>query len=396
MNISFRYIVIIAVLLQDRISSLRADDMSLAATNQKEDCMDEPKTTTTSIETTSPATSTTKIETTSSIVTDTWKLLVIGGFLGSLPYIDDVEKVDPNKKSSKCEKPMPYPTVNDGPTVQAFPDHSVLSCGGFTGQQNGSLKSCYEYDPIHLNWSYMTDMIHERSDTSSVLLNDNEMWVVGGYGNPPPRKTTEVYDRKTKMFRKGPDVPVGMYSHCMAKLNATHVFIGGVESTNQSYNYDISFLVDIAKEPFVFQILPKMDKSRKGAGCGVIRSDPKNGNIHQRYNTSSSKELIIVAGGLDFDQGLPPHGRRDSEIFNIEENRWSKGPTIPRGFYLGGSVSLDDGSVVLVSGYDESGHQQSDVIKLNPSVMEFETMAGELETARSSFGIAVLLDNEDC
>ena len=157
MNISFRYIVIIAVLLQDRISSLRADDMSLAATNQKEDCMDEPKPTTTSIETTSPAKSTTATETTSSIVANKWKLLVIGGFLGSLPYIDDVEKVDPNKKSSNCDKPMAYPISLDGHTAQAFPDQYVLSCGGqvsnMTHLQN--VKSCYEYSPIHLRFYTM-------------------------------------------------------------------------------------------------------------------------------------------------------------------------------------------------------------------------------------------------
>ena len=322
------------------------------------------------------------IESTSSMVTDTWKLLVIGGQGG--PFTDDVEKVDPNKKSSKCEKPIPYPTVTYGPTAQAFPDQSILSCGGWHDQKY--LKSCYEYNPIHLNWSYVTDMMYERRHASSVLLNDNEMWVVGGF---PSYLTSEIYDRKTKKFRKVPGAPVGMLllHHCMTKLNETHVFIGGGSSIDQLNYYDTSYLVDIAKEPFLFHMLPKMEKSRLGAGCGVIRSDSK--------NTSSSKELIIMAGGFDDDNDVPGDVRRDSEIFNIEENTWSTGPMIPRGFGFGGSASLGDGSIVLVGGKGEMRYQ-SDIIRLNPSLMEFETMSGKIEIARKNVGMAVLLDDENC
>ena len=337
----------------------------------------------------------TTIETTSSVVNSTWKLLVIGGYGGKV-YTSDVEKVDPNKMSSKCKKPMPYPTVIYEPTAQTFQDQSVLSCGGLERKdhQNILLKSCYEYNPIHLNWSYVTDMIDERLHGRSVLLNDNEMWVVGGY---PSYKTTEIFDRKTKKFRKGPDAPVDMYLHCMTKLNATHVFIGGGRSINQGNYYDTSFLVDITEEPFVFHMLPKMDKSRDGAGCGVIRFDSKNANMNQGYNTSSSKGLIIMAGGYDQDNGkCDGDARRDSEVFNIEENAWSTGPMIPRGFQNGASASLGDGSIVLVGGRDGNCSEESDVIRLNPSLMEFETMPGEIEIARKYFGMAVLLDNEVC
>ena len=346
-----------------------------------EDCIDEP-TTITTIETTS----TTTIETTSPIVIDTWKLLVIGGYEDGRGYISDVEKVDPNKISSKCTKPMQYPTVIYGPTAQAFPDQFVLSCGG------SSSKSCYEYNPIHLNWSYATDMIKARSHSSSVLLNDNEMWVVGSTNF----QTTEIYDRKTNSFRKGPDVPdvpklSNLHFHCMAKLNATHVFIGGVESMDRAGYYDVSFLVKVSEEPFVFHKLPKMEQSRFGAGCGVIRLDSNNGNMIQRYNTSSSKTLIIMVGG-----GELLTWRRDSEIFNIEENEWSTGPMLPGSFRSGGSASLGDGSMVIAGGCCTEDGDKSDVMRLNPILMEFETMAGELQTAKEHFAMTVLLDNEDC
>ena len=117
----------------------------------------------------------TTIETTSTIVTGTWKLLVIGGVFSDpqVHRIADVDKVDPNKKSSKCEKTMPYPTVISEPIVQAFPDQSVLSCGGRDGPNY--VKSCYEYNPNHLNWSYVADMIYDRGHARSVPLNDNEI-----------------------------------------------------------------------------------------------------------------------------------------------------------------------------------------------------------------------------
>ena len=114
-------------------------------------------------------------------------------------------------------------------------------------------------------------------------VNDNEMWVVGGLSTNYPLyshihrgyespQTTEIFDRKTKSFRKGPNVPVYMVHHCMTKLNASHVFIGGIFSPDYN-DFDTSFLVDIREEPFVFHMLPKMDESRMSAGCGVIRSD---------------------------------------------------------------------------------------------------------------------------
>ena len=103
-----------------------------------------------------------------------------------------------------------------------------------------------------------------------------------------------------------------------------------------------------------------------------------------------------MAGGINDDDDVPGDARKDSEIFNIEENKWFTGPMMPRCFKYGGSASLSDGSVVIIGGKDEKNNQQSDVIRLNPSSKEFETMAGELETARESFGMAVLLDNEEC
>ena len=108
-----------------------------------------------------------------------------------------------------------------------------------------------------------------------------------------------------------------------------------------------------------------------------------------------------MAGGFDFcvvgivDNTCTP-ARKDSEIFDIEDNRWYTGPTLPRGFMSGGSASLGDGSMLLVGGGDEFYNIKSDVIRLNPSSMEFVTMEEELETARGSFGMAVLLDNEEC
>ena len=144
-------------------------------------------------------------------------------------------------------------------------------------------------------------------------------------------------------------------------------------------------------------MLPKMDKSRYGAGCGVIRFDSKNGDINQGYNTSSSKELIIMAGGYyDDNNHATGIGRTDSEIFDIEDNGWYTGPTIPRGFVYGGSASLGDGSMVLVGGSDENDQLRSDVIRLNPSLMEFETMSGDIEIPRKNVGMAVLLDDENC
>ena len=52
--------------------------------------------------------------------------------------------------------------------------------------------------------------------------------------------------------------------------------------------------------------------------------------------------------------------------------------------------------MVVAGGVDEDGNERDDIIMLNPTTMEFETLRGTLQTPRSGFGMTILLDNEQC
>jgi len=327
--------------------------------------------------------------------TGTWKVFVIGGYSGG--YLSDTEKVDPMEDESNCIKPANYPVEISTPTVELIGEDSIISCGGYDGTNNEYSSACYEYDHKTSNWKFVAPMIEGRTYAASVVLGENKIWITGGYGDRMDYgmdlKTTEILDVETKTFQTGPDLPETMVYHCMTNLNRTHVFIG--EGEYGSYN---SYLVDTGKDPFVFHELPTMSKSRSGAACAVINIDIKSNNHFQNKEEEQSElnSVIVMAGGYDNDGDENGHGRRSSELFVVEDNSWIEGPLLPRGFYLGGSATINGNSMIVVGGDDENGNTCDDIIMLNPISMEFETLPGTLQTPRSYFGMTALMDNEDC
>ena len=122
-------------------------------------------------------------------------------------------------------------------------------------------------------------MDQPRRYSASVMLESDTMWVMGGEGNSDDdgsKHTTEFINQKGP----GPLLPVPMTFHCAARVNASHVFIGGnliledePELARQAY------LVET--KSMTFHRLPDMKQPKFAAGCGVL-DFLKNGRL-QRY-----------------------------------------------------------------------------------------------------------------
>merc|ERR1711963_588531 len=160
-------------------------------------------------------------------------------------------------------------------------------------------------------------MIQGRSEAASILLNENKVWITGGYlqngHGGIATKTTEILDIETLTFSTGPDLPTWLFDHCMVKYNESHIFIGAVGSYAGEDIYKTPFLVDIEQDPFVFHALPDMSFGRDGAGCSVLdiefnENDDKN---NKKRHKSQKQRAIIVAGGYRYNDLGFLAGRND-------------------------------------------------------------------------------------
>jgi len=311
--------------------------------------------------------------------TESLKLLAFGGIVdGTGSTQRTVDKIDPTKANTECQ------SVGDIPerlvTTQNFGNQLIVSCG---------TKSCYSYDASTNGWKEYATLAERRENYASVLVNDHEMWILGGFNSDQIKEleTTEIVSAKTNRARRGPDLPEKMSYHCAVKVNATHVFIGNSDERR-------AYMVNVSEEPFEFTRLPDMQQSRYGTGCGFIKM--KNGEESGMSSEGNGEPAIIVAGGV----GSPS---TSSEIFLVEKNQWVEGPALPRMFQEGGSVNPDDQTFILAGGLSDHSKPWkpqppnfSDVFQLDVESMKFVPMPAKLKRPRAYFTMTWMMDQDQC
>jgi len=332
-----------------------------------------PTSTTITTTTPTPATTTTSTSTNTETTTTpsemSLKLLVIGGY-EDLRYSTNVEKINPLTSDSSCSSVPDYPygpSIARPSTAQNIGNQFIVTCGDGNG--------CYSYDEhSHAKFWLEYEGNTGISIYESVLIGDDEMWVLGS------DKKTKIISTKTKgAIRGGPDLPLS--ADCVAKINATHVFI-------RDHNAK-AYIVNVSEEPFEFTRLPDMKKRRVGPGCGFIMMK----NKIESGISSDGEPAVIVAGGWDYSHGST---MMSSEIFLIEKNQWVEGPTLPREFQYGGSVNPNDRTFILAGGEDSNGKSYSDIFQLDVETMQFVTLPGKLKKPRYNFAMTWMMDDEQC
>ena len=115
--------------------------------------------------------------------------------------------------------------------------------------------------------------------------------------------------------------------------------------------------------------------------------------IFIRYNEGLA---VLVAGGYC------SQCRATSEIFVINENRWTSGPsvTVPggrTGFSYGGTYNIDDETVVFVGGYDANDKQERGIFKFD-GLSGFTQLDGSLSAGiyPYDFTMTSFVDGQSC
>ena len=132
-----------------------------------------------------------------------------------------------------------------------------------------------------------------RSYASSVVLNKDTLWIVGGLNNKRWSNTTELIkiDSNQEVYHcNGIEMTFGISEHCMVQYNSSAIFmIGGIKTKHPFFKWAFG---ELSKETWIFDPTQDFDYKK---GPSLINTN--------RYMFSCAKmkfnntDIIVVAGG---------------------------------------------------------------------------------------------------
>ena len=137
-------------------------------------------------------------------------------------------------------------------------------------------------------------MKHKRAYSSSIVLNEHTLWIVGGESGYRSRNTSTLFNttefitmdkNKTVYQSNGPELPFPISCHCMVQLNSSSIYLIGGETAQNVQSKKTWILKDPMKNFTIIEGPSMLDTNRFTATCGKMRVN----------NT----DVIVVAGGYN-------------------------------------------------------------------------------------------------
>ena len=190
------------------------------------------------------------------------------------------------KGGYKCNIWEPFQIGVRGATGGVIGD-TVIICGGYDGSNN--VDECYRLSS-EKNPQLITHMLVERQYAASIVLNDNILWVTGGWSGAYLASTEYVTSTGTIL---GPNLPQPLTNHAMIAINKTcSMVIGGIStdySASTSFNgeqaedQDRTFFYDHNEGEWITG--PSLMQARLNHAAGIITDDV------------TDEPLVVVTGG---------------------------------------------------------------------------------------------------
>ena len=135
-----------------------------------------------------------------------------------------------------CNNWPNFPISVNGATGGLIGD-TVIICGGVDGDYNYNyVDVCYSLTSEKR--TLVTHMSFGRRGAASIVINDNILWVTGGYGcsyGCGYLASTEYVTVTGTML--GPDLPMTLSHHAMVAINSTcAMVIGGIQLTGRLFS----------------------------------------------------------------------------------------------------------------------------------------------------------------
>ena len=204
----------------------------------------------------------------------------------------------------------------------------------------------------------LVDLTFPRPESASVLIDDSTLWITGaewgeGLGNS---EFVTIESDGSAQSILGPDLPMQVFGHCMAKIDDNTYFLsGGYRLDTDSIATKATFFYDMTSETWTRG--PNMIESRAHHSCEVFMN-PATNNLN-----------IVLMGGYDYDTQTT---LVQTELLDLDggANGWTYGPRVPQAVRNPASVSLGN-SVVLIGGLLGSELSSSD--QLNELVCDADS-----------------------
>ena len=209
---------------------------------------------------------------------------------------------------------MPFEST-EGLMMMMSHNSIVHLCGGGTDV-------CYIMDlnepgPATVNQNLK--LLTPRSGAFAVETRNNEFWITGGVsgdGTGSPLSSTEIM-RDGNML-PGPNLPVGLTDHCIARINHTHLLIhggslDGVQPTNRAFIFNIE--LEVTTE------VRGSEESASNHICGMSIDEEE----HRK---------IFIVGGRE--------SKSHVEIYNVIEDTWETGSPLPGEAQGTKAIQLED------------------------------------------------------
>lgn len=256
------------------------------------------------------------------------RVLIVGGVdtLGAEgDELLEVEAIDLAYNSSTCDRNIPnFPNYIKG-SVGTFIDGAPLACGGTFDNDNNY---CWRLNGEIKAWENVTKYPYNATRyMGSALFDEDQWWISGGLsrdleGDNHVLDLSVIYIGNG-YFAPGPTLPRPLFSHCVAKINATHYFVGG--GMKREHSGPESPIRDATNEAWIlnwkdqfsnyhWQKLDNMPLYRYGHFC--------------HYNKGTN-EVIVGAGraGTFSEDKI-----RNTTILDLDTLEWREGVKYPRGY----------------------------------------------------------------
>ena len=142
---------------------------------------------------------------------------------------------------------------------------TVIICGGYAG---GYVDECYSLTSEKA--TLVTHMSVGRYYAASIVINDNTLWVTGGYGSGR-LASTEYVNLTGSML--GPDMPMALSSHAMVAINSTCSMVIGGRDENYYYSA-LTFFYDHNEGEWING--PSLMQARVFHAAGIVTDEVTN------------------------------------------------------------------------------------------------------------------------
>ena len=175
-------------------------------------------------------------------------------------------------------------------------EDTVIICGGLDDSGN-AVDKCYSMTSYE-KATLVTHMSVGRSSAASIVINDDTLWVTGGY-----IASTE-YVTLTKAIQ-GPDLPMALYAHAMVAINSTCSMVIGGGEDGTWHIFPLTYFYDHNEGEWING--PSLMQAREQHAAGIVTDEV------------TGEHFVTVTGGYPYGG----HSLDSTEI--LQDGEWVQG-----------------------------------------------------------------------